>query len=85
VNNKKRRKRFQFVSSFLSNNTYGLPVLTKDTKCASLVFYVSFVDLHTSCAKFGLKTWFSPNDDIRKYLLDMKHDWTKNAYWNVTK
>jgi hypothetical protein len=59
-----------FVSSSLSNNTYGLPVLTKNTKCPSLTFYVRFVDLHISWAKFVLETWFSPNDDIRKCLLD---------------
>jgi hypothetical protein len=30
-----------------------------------------------------LKTWFPPNDDIRKCLLDMKHGWTKKAFWDV--
>jgi hypothetical protein len=48
---------------YLSYNTYGLPVLTKDTKCPNQVFYV--------CAKYGLETSFSPNDDIRKYSLEM--------------
>jgi hypothetical protein len=33
VNNKKWRKWCKFVSHFLYKNTYGLPVLTKDTKC----------------------------------------------------
>jgi hypothetical protein len=32
LNNKKWRKWRKFVSHFLFNNTYGLPVLTKDTK-----------------------------------------------------
>jgi hypothetical protein len=26
---------------------------------------------------------FPPNDDIRKCLLDIKHCWTKNAFWDV--
>jgi hypothetical protein len=30
--------------------------------------------------KYVLETWFSPNYDIRKCLLDMKHGWTKNAF-----
>jgi hypothetical protein len=27
--------------------------------------------------------WFSPMDDIRKCLLDMKNSWTKNEFWDV--
>jgi hypothetical protein len=42
------------------------------------------VDLEAICAKYGLETWFSPNDDNRKYLLDMKHGSTKYAFWNVS-
>jgi hypothetical protein len=58
VNNKKWRKRCKFVSAFLSNNSYGLPVLTKDTKCPNQVFYVWLVDLQTICAKYDLETRF---------------------------
>jgi hypothetical protein len=63
-----------FVSRFLYNNTYVLTVLKMDTKCPDQVFYVWLVELHTICAIYGLETWFSPNADIRKYLLDMKHE-----------
>jgi hypothetical protein len=76
VNNKKWRKRCKFVSPFLFNNIYGLPVLKMDTKCPNQVLYVCFVDLQDICVKYGLETWFSPNNDIRKWLLDMKHGWT---------
>jgi hypothetical protein len=55
-----------------------------DTKFLNQVFYVWLVDLQTICAKYGLETWFSPNDDIRKCLLDMKHGSTKNASWDVS-
>jgi hypothetical protein len=58
-------------SHYVSFNTYGLTVLTKDTKCPNQVFYVWIVDLQTICTKYGLETWFSPNDYIRKYLLQM--------------
>jgi hypothetical protein len=54
-----------------------------DTKFPNHVFYVWLVDLQAICAKYGLETWFSPNDDLRKYLLYMKHGWTKNAFWDV--
>jgi hypothetical protein len=40
VNNKKRSKWYKFVSPFLSNKTFGLIVLTKETKCKNQVFYV---------------------------------------------
>jgi hypothetical protein len=39
VNNKKIRKWCKFVSHFLFNNTYGLPVFTMVTKCPNQVFY----------------------------------------------
>jgi hypothetical protein len=39
VNNKKWRKWCKFVPPFLFNDTYGLPVLTIDTKCPTQVFY----------------------------------------------
>jgi hypothetical protein len=54
-----------------------------DTKCPNEVFYVWLVELQTICAKYGLETWFSPNNDIRSCLLDMKHGTTKNAFWDV--
>jgi hypothetical protein len=44
---------------------------------------VLLVYLHTICAKQGLETWLSPNNEIRIYLLDMGHIWTKNAFWDV--
>jgi hypothetical protein len=65
MNNKKWRKWCMFVSLSLFNNNYGLPVLTKDTKCPNQDFFVWLVDLQTTCAKYGLETWFTPNDDIR--------------------
>jgi hypothetical protein len=83
VNNKKWLKWWNFVSPFLFNNTYGLPVLTVDTKCPNQVFYVWLVDLQTICVKYVLEKWFPPKADIRKYLLDMKHGWIKNAFWDV--
>jgi hypothetical protein len=72
-----------YVLPFLFNNTYGLSVLKIDTKCPSQVFYAWLTDLQTICAKYGLKTWLSPNDKNRKCLLDMKHGSTKNAFWDV--
>jgi hypothetical protein len=72
-----------FISLFIFNNIYGLPVFTMDTKCPNQVFYVSLVDLQTICAKYWLETWHSPNKNIRIYLLDMKHSWTEVAFWDV--
>jgi hypothetical protein len=43
------------------------------------------MDLQTICAKYGLETWFTPNDDIRNCLLDKKHGSTKTAFWDVNK
>jgi hypothetical protein len=83
VYNMKQRKWCKSVSAFLSKSTYGLPVLTKNTKCTSLVFYDWFVDIHFICTNFGLETWFSPNEDIRRYLIDMKNSWTKYAFCDV--
>jgi hypothetical protein len=59
------------LSPSLPYNTYGLPVLTKDTKCPIQVFYFWIDDLQTISAKYGLETWFPSNDDIRKYFLVM--------------
>jgi hypothetical protein len=73
VNNKKLRKWCKFVSHFLFNNSYGLPVLTMETKCPNQIFYVWKVDLQTICAKWGLEMWFFPNNDIRICLFDVKN------------
>jgi hypothetical protein len=35
------------------------------------------------CAKQGLETGLSPNNDIRICLLDINHSWNKNAFWDV--
>jgi hypothetical protein len=53
------------------------------TKCRNQVFYVWLVHLHSICAKYGLLTWVTPNNDIRKCLFDMQRSWTKNAFWDV--
>jgi hypothetical protein len=83
LNNKKWRKWCSFVSPSLYNNTYGLPMLTMDTKCAKQLLYVWLVDLNTICAKLGLETWHPSNNDIRICLLDIAHSRTKNAFWVV--
>jgi hypothetical protein len=51
VHNKKWRKWCKFVSHFLFNNSYGLPVLTMGTKFPNHLFYVWLVDLQAICAK----------------------------------
>jgi hypothetical protein len=63
MNNKKWRKKCKLVSPFLFYNTYGLPVLTTVTKSPNQVFWFSLLDLPTICAKYGLETWFAPNDE----------------------
>jgi hypothetical protein len=68
---------------FFFNNFFGLADLTIGTTCPNQVFYVWLVDLQNSCAKYGLETLFSPNYDIRKYLLDMQCCWNKNAVSGV--
>jgi hypothetical protein len=83
VNNKKLCKWFNFVLPILFNNIYVLPVLTKDTKCSNLVFYVWLVDLQSICAKPGLDTWFPPIDYIRKLFFDIRHNWTNNTFCEV--
>jgi hypothetical protein len=83
VNNNKWLKWSKFVSPFSFNNTYGLPVFTKDTKRPNQVFYVWLVDLQTICAKLGLETCLSPNKNIRISLLDMRHSWTKYVFWDM--
>jgi hypothetical protein len=83
VNNKKWRKWCKSVSTLLFNNCYGLPVLTIDTSYPNQVFYLSLVELQTICAKSGLETFLSPNNHIRKCLLDMRHSWIKNAFWDI--
>jgi hypothetical protein len=56
-----------------------------DTKYPNQVFYVWLIYQQAICAKYELETWISLNEDIRKYFLDMKHGWTKNAFWVVKK
>jgi hypothetical protein len=51
VNNKKWRIWNKFDAPFLFINTYGLPVLKKDTKCPNQVSYDCLFDLRTICAK----------------------------------
>jgi hypothetical protein len=57
LKSKKLRKWCNFVSPFLFNKSYGLRVLTIDTKCPNQLFYVRLVDLHTISAKQGLETY----------------------------
>jgi hypothetical protein len=83
VNNRKWRTWCKIVSLFLCNNTYGLPMLTMDTKCTKQVFYVWLVDLHNICVKQGLETGLTPNNVISICLPDMEHRWPKNAIWEV--
>jgi hypothetical protein len=65
VYNTKWRKWCKFDSPLLFNNTYGLPVLTMDTKCSNQVFYVWLDDLQTIWAKIMAgnltisKSWYS--------------------------
>jgi hypothetical protein len=54
VNNMKWRKWCKFDSPFLFNNTYGLPVLTMDTKCPNQVFY-DWLVLNRACNRVSLK------------------------------
>jgi hypothetical protein len=49
----------------------------------SSIFNIWLVDLQTLRAKYWLETWFTPIDDIRKCLLDMKQGWTKKAFWDM--
>jgi hypothetical protein len=83
VNNLKWRKWCNFISPFLYEKSYGLPVLTMGTNCPNQVIYVCLFDLQNISAKYQLDRWFSPNDDIRKCLLDMKNSWNKNVFWNM--
>jgi hypothetical protein len=71
------------VQPFLCNNNSGLPALTTDNKCTNQVFYVWLVYLQTICAKQVLETCLSPNNDISICLLNMRHSWTKKAFWDV--
>jgi hypothetical protein len=57
---------------------------TMDTKHPTQLFYVWLVDPHNICTKHGLEAWFSRNNDIRIYLLDINHSRTKNAFWDVS-
>jgi hypothetical protein len=71
------------ISHLLFNNLFGLPVLTISTNCTNDVFYAWLVDLQTICVKYGLETWFFPNDEIRKWLI--WNGWPENASWIVKK
>jgi hypothetical protein len=64
--------------------THILHVLAKEFKYPNEVFYVWLVELNSICAKYGLETCFTHNDDIRNCLLEMKHRSTKNAFWDVS-
>jgi hypothetical protein len=46
---------YKFDAPFLFNNTYGLPMLTKDTKFPNQVFYVCLDDLQNICNNRGWK------------------------------
>jgi hypothetical protein len=83
LNNKKWNKGCILVSHFTFNNCFGLPVFTLGTTCPNQVFYVWLVDLQDICAKLGLKSWLSPNDDIRICSHDMQRSWNKNAIWKL--
>jgi hypothetical protein len=56
VNKKKSSKWCKFVSSFLFNNAYGLPVLTTVTNFPNQVFYVWLEEIQAICAKYDLQT-----------------------------
>jgi hypothetical protein len=43
------------------------------------------IDLQNICAKYKSGNVTFPNQDIHICLLDMKHIWTKNAFWDVNK
>jgi hypothetical protein len=83
LNRKKWRERCILFSLSLFNNPFGLPVPTKGTTCLNQVFNVWLDDLQNICAKLGLKTLLSPNEDIRIRLNDMQLSWTKNAISNL--
>jgi hypothetical protein len=78
----KWRKWCKLVSHFLFNSTYGLPVLTIVTSYPNHVFYYWLVELQAICANRVCKS-FSPNNNIRICLLDMRHSWITNAFWGV--
>jgi hypothetical protein len=82
VNNKKWYNWHKFESRFLFNNTYGLPVLTKDSKCPNQVFCLIGRST-TICGKQVLETWISLNNDNRICLLNMRYSWTKSSFWDV--
>jgi hypothetical protein len=76
----KWRKCSKFVSLFLFNNTYGLPVLSMNTNGPNQVFYVWLVDTQTICANWGLETWHFRNNYICICLLDRKYCWVKTRF-----
>jgi hypothetical protein len=54
-----------------------------DTKGPNQLSYGWLVDLQTFCVKQVLESWLFPINDIRTCFLDMKHSWTKNAFWDM--
>jgi hypothetical protein len=83
VNNKKWRKWCKFVSPFLFNNTYGIPVIRTDTKSPTKVFYVWLVDLKNICDNTTLK-----RDSLKMMIFEnVCSTWSmvhiKDAFWYV--
>jgi hypothetical protein len=65
VNNKKYRKLCKLVSSFLFNNTYGLPLFTMDPNSPNQVFYVWW----SIYRPFGLnRGWNHGSLEIKKFV-----------------
>jgi hypothetical protein len=80
----KCKKSCILVSPFKFKNCIRLLVLTMGDNYPNQVIHAWLVDLHTISTKYGMETWtLSPNDDIRKCLLDIQRSWTKNAIWNL--
>jgi hypothetical protein len=48
-----------------------------------LITLLAYLFSQSSCAKYGLEMWFSPNYHICKWLLGMQRSWNKNAFWDV--
>jgi hypothetical protein len=80
---KKWHKLRTFVSPFLFNNTYRLPVLTTDTKCRNQVFMLDWSIYRLFVLNRGWKR--DPFQIIIFVicLVDMRHSWSKNAFSDV--
>jgi hypothetical protein len=82
VNNKRWRKWCKFDSHFLFNNTYGLHVLTVDTKGPNGLFcFIGWSTVYFCLIEPGNVNL--ANNDIRLCFLYMRHSWNKNAFWDV--